>query len=72
METLEPTIQGFSGDDSKSSDPGQSLMIEASWQRERQDLHLNSWVRPQRIATGCRMSVRLSHITSPSGDMKAI
>jgi hypothetical protein len=24
------------------------------------------------IATGCRMSVRPSHITSPSGDMRAI
>ena len=48
------------------------LMIEPSWQRERQDLRLTSWVRRRRIATGCRMSVRPSRITSRSGDMKAI
>jgi len=29
-------------------------------------------VRPPRIATGCRTSVRPSHITSRSGDMRAI
>ena len=71
METLEPTIQGFSGDGSKSP-TRPVLMIKASWQRERQDPHLTSWVRQRRIATDCRISLRPSRITSPSGDMKAI
>src|SRR5271165_4370683 len=47
-------------------------MIEPSWQGKRKDLHLTPWVRPQRIAAGCRKSVLRSRITSHSGDMKAI
>ena len=54
METLEPTPRELRCETVRNRPTRPALMIEPSWQRERQELRLTSWVRRRRIATGCR------------------
>jgi hypothetical protein len=71
METFEPTLREFSGEDSNSSDPAsvddRTKLAEGA-PGSASDLLGPPAANRHRL----QMSVRPSHIISPSGDMKAI